>query len=221
MSEKTLEKVTGLSRRQIIMLQKTCIKRKNKIVVGLSYDYSDDEVLEFMLAKVFKDCGYSYPEIKVLMDRFRNKDLIILEDEFKSASDRLIVITDDGSNGLKGNVTMPLKEILDKENDIDMIIAIGPLIMMKFVTLTAKEYNVPVTVSMNPIMIDGTGMCGGCRLSLNKDGKKEIKFACIDGPDFNGYEIDFDEAISRSSEYKEFERKSYDEACNLMTKEVK
>ena len=105
--------------------------------------------------------------------------------------------------------------------DIDMIIAIGPLIMMKFVTLTAKEYNVPVTVSMNPIMIDGTGMCGGCRLSLNKDGKKEIKFACIDGPDFNGYEIDFDEAISRSSEYKEFERKSYDEACNLMTKEVK
>ncbi len=152
---------------------------------------------------------------------FRNKDLIILENEFKSVSDRLIVITDDGSSGLKGNVTMPLKEILDKEKDIDMIIAIGPLIMMKFVTLTAKEYNVPVTVSMNPIMIDGTGMCGGCRLSLNKDGKKEIKFACIDGPDFNGYEIDFDEAISRSTEYKEFERKSYDKACNLMAKEVK
>ena len=129
---------------------------------------------------------------------FRNKDILILEDEFKACSDKLFVMTDDGSYGRHGNVTVPLKEMLDAGEKFDEIITIGPLIMMKFVTLTAKPYNIPVTVSMNPIMIDGTGMCGGCRLSLNQDGKKVTKFACVDGPDFNGYEVDFDEAMSRN-----------------------
>ena len=118
---------------------------------------------------------------------FRNKDLVILEDEFKACSDVLHVMTDDGSYARGGNVTVPLKEMLDAGEKFDMIITIGPLIMMKFVTLTAKPYNVPVTVSMNPIMIDGTGMCGGCRLTLIQDGKRVTKFACVDGPDFNGY----------------------------------
>ena len=146
---------------------------------------------------------------------FRNKDLLICEDEFRAASDELVVMSDDGSYGRHGNVTVPLKEMLDAGKHFDMVIAIGPVIMMKFVVLTCKPYNVPVTVSMNPIMIDGTGMCGGCRLTLNQDGKKVTKFACVDGPDFNGYEIDFDNAISRNKMYNEFERHAYDEACNL------
>ena len=140
---------------------------------------------------------------------FRNKDLLILEDEFKEASNRLVVMTDDGSYGRHGNVTVPLKEMLEEDpNQFDLIITIGPLIMMKFVVLTAKPFNVPVTVSMNPIMIDGTGMCGCCRLTLIQDGKRVMKFACVDGPDFNGYEVDFDEAMSRSRQYFEFERHS-------------
>ena len=146
---------------------------------------------------------------------FRNKDLLILEDEFKACSDRLVVMTDDGSYARHGNVTVPLKEMLDAGEKFDMIITIGPLIMMKFVTLTAKPYGVPVTVSMNPIMIDGTGMCGGCRLSLTVDGKRVTKFACVDGPDFNGYEVDFDEAMSRGRTYFDFERKSHEKICNL------
>ncbi len=146
---------------------------------------------------------------------FRNKDLLILEDEFNACSDRLTVMTDDGSYANKGNVTQPLKEYLEKGEKFDMIITIGPLIMMKFVVETAKPYNIPVTVSMNPIMIDGTGMCGGCRLSLNKDGKKVTKFACVDGPDFNGYEVDFDEAMSRGRMYAEYERHAYEKTCNL------
>ena len=152
---------------------------------------------------------------------FRNKDLVILEDEFKACSDVLHVMTDDGSYARGGNVTVPLKEMLDAGEKFDLIITIGPLIMMKFVTLTAKPFNVPVTVSMNPIMIDGTGMCGGCRISLIEDGKKITKFACVDGPDFDGYEIDFDEAMSRSNQYFEFERKAHEKACNLFKKEVK
>ncbi len=147
---------------------------------------------------------------------FRNKDLLILEDEFRECSDRLIVMTDDGSYARHGNVTVPLKEMLESGERFDMIITIGPLIMMKFVTLTAKPFGVPVTVSMNPIMIDGTGMCGGCRITLVKDdGTRETKFACVDGPDFNGYEIDFDEAMSRGRMYMGFERHAYEEACNL------
>lgn len=151
---------------------------------------------------------------------FRNKDLVILEDEFRKFSDKLIVMTDDGSYGEKGNVTLPLKEMLEKnKEEFDLIITIGPLIMMKYVVLTAKPYGVPVTVSMNPIMIDGTGMCGCCRLSLIRDGKRIMKFACVDGPDFNGYEVDFDEAIARSRQYYGFERKKHEDTCNLFKKE--
>lgn len=146
---------------------------------------------------------------------FRNKDIVILEDEFKACSDKLFVMTDDGSYGQHGNVTVPLKEMLSSGEKFDMIITIGPLIMMKFVVLTAKEYNIPCTVSMNPIMIDGTGMCGGCRLTLNRDGERVTKFACVDGPDFNGYEVDFDEAMSRNMMYADFEKKSREETCNL------
>ena len=152
---------------------------------------------------------------------FRNKDLVILEDEFKECSDVLHVMTDDGSYARGGNVTVPLKEMLDAGEKFDLIITIGPLIMMKFVTLTAKPFNVPVTVSMNPIMIDGTGMCGGCRLTLVQDGKRVTKFACVDGPDFNGYEVDFDEAMLRGRMYYGFERKAHEKTCNLLKKEVK
>ena len=152
---------------------------------------------------------------------FRNKDLLILEEEFKACSNTLRIMTDDGSYGEKGNVTMPLKEMLEKGEPFDMIITIGPLIMMKYVVETARPFGTPVTVSMNPIMIDGTGMCGGCRLTLNMDGKKVTKFACVDGPDFNGYEIDFDEAMSRGRIYGAFERHAYESTCNLYKKEVK
>ena len=147
---------------------------------------------------------------------FRSKDLLILEDEFRACSDRLVVMTDDGSYARHGNVTVPLKELLEAGERFDMIITIGPLIMMKFVTLTAKPYNVPVTVSMNPIMIDGTGMCGGCRLTLIQDGKRVTKFACVDGPDFNGYEVDFDEAMSRGRMYFDYERHAHEQVCNLL-----
>ena len=152
---------------------------------------------------------------------FRNKDLLILEDEFKACSDTLRVMTDDGSYGEHGNVTVPSKEMLEAGEKFDMIITIGPLIMMKFVVAAAKPFGTPVTASMNPIMIDGTGMCGGCRLTLNVDGKKVTKFACVDGPDFNGYEIDFDEAMSRGRMYADFERHAYENSCNLFKKEVK
>ena len=148
---------------------------------------------------------------------FRSKDLLILEDEFRACSDRLAVMTDDGSYGRHGNVTVPLKEMLDAGETFDMIITIGPLIMMKFVVLTAKPFNVPVTVSMNPIMIDGTGMCGGCRLTVGG----ETKFACVDGPDFDGHLVDFDEAMKRGAIYRDFEQHERDEFCNLMNKEVK
>ncbi|MBR5746401.1 MAG: sulfide/dihydroorotate dehydrogenase-like FAD/NAD-binding protein [Clostridia bacterium] len=147
---------------------------------------------------------------------FRNKDLLILEDEFAACSDRLVVMTDDGSYARQGNVTVPLKEMLEAGEKFDMIITIGPLIMMKFVTLTAKPFGVPVTVSMNPIMIDGTGMCGGCRLTLVQDGKRVTKFACVDGPDFNGCEVDFDEAMSRGRMYADFEKHAYEKTCNLL-----
>ena len=170
-------------------------------------------------------CAIALPVAKALKENgakvtsiigFRNKDLLILEDEFKNCSDRFFVMTDDGSYGERGNVTMPLKYMLEKGEKFDMIITIGPLIMMKFVTLAAKPFGVPVTVSMNPIMIDGTGMCGGCRLTLNQDGKKVTKFACVDGPDFNGYEVDFDEAMSRGRIYADFERKAHEKVCNLL-----
>lgn len=149
---------------------------------------------------------------------FRSKDLLILEDEFRACSDKLVVMTDDGSYARHGNVTVPLKEMLEGGEEFDLIITIGPLIMMKFVSLTAKPFGVPVTVSMNPIMIDGTGMCGCCRLTLNRDGERITKFACVDGPDFNGYEVDFDEAMSRGRMYFDFERHAHEETCNLFKK---
>ena len=151
---------------------------------------------------------------------FRSKDLLILEEEFKACSNTMRIMTDDGSYGEKGNVTAPLKEMLEAGEAFDMIITIGPLIMMKFVVATAKPFGTPVTASMNPIMIDGTGMCGGCRLTLQIDGKKVTKFACVDGPDFNGYEIDFDEAMARGRMYAAFERHKHEETCNLFQKEV-
>ena len=146
---------------------------------------------------------------------FRNHDIVILEDEFKACSDRMILMTDDGSYGRHGNVTLPLKELLESGATFDRIITIGPLIMMKFVVEAVRPTGTPVTVSMNPIMIDGTGMCGGCRLTLNRDGKKVTKFACVDGPDFDGYEVDFDEAMSRGRMYVDFERKAHEKTCNL------
>ena len=147
---------------------------------------------------------------------FRNKDLVILEEEFSACSDRLTIMSDDGSYGRKGVVTMPLKEALESGERYDEVIAIGPVIMMKFVVETTCPYGVPTTVSMNPIMIDGTGMCGGCRLTVGG----QTKFACVDGPDFNGFEVDFDEAMARSTMYADFERREREESCNLFAKEV-
>ncbi len=152
---------------------------------------------------------------------FRSKDLLILEDEFKAASDNLVVMTDDGSYGRQGNVCIPLEEMFADGEKFDQVITIGPLIMMKFVVEAVRPTGIPCVVSMNPIMIDGTGMCGGCRLTLTQGDKKVTKFACVDGPDFNGYEVDFDEAMSRGSMYRDFERHAYEETCNLYQKEVK
>lgn len=152
---------------------------------------------------------------------FRSKDLLILEDEFKAASDNLVVMTDDGSYGRQGNVCIPLEEMFANGEKFDQVITIGPLIMMKFVVEAVRPTGIPCVVSMNPIMIDGTGMCGGCRLTLIQGDKKVTKFACVDGPDFNGYEVDFDEAMSRGSMYRDFERHAYEETCNLYQKEVK
>ena len=147
---------------------------------------------------------------------FRNKDLVILEEEFAAASDKLTIVTDDGSYGTKGLVTEPLKAALESGEHYDVVIAIGPVIMMKFVVATCKPFGVKTVVSMNPIMIDGTGMCGGCRLTV---GGKTM-FACVDGPDFDGYEVDFDEAMMRGTMYSDFERHAREEACNLFQKEV-
>lgn len=148
---------------------------------------------------------------------FRSKDLIILEDEFKAASDKLIIMTDDGSYGEKGVVTRPLEELIKAGENYDEVIAIGPLVMMKYVVMTTKPYNVKTVVSMNPIMIDGTGMCGGCRLTVGG----QTKFACVDGPEFDGFEVDFDEAMSRGSMYSSFERKTRERTCNLLNGTVR
>lgn len=166
-------------------------------------------------------CAIAYPVAKKLHDigcevtsivGFRNKDLIILEDEFRAASSRYILMTDDGSAGEKGVVTAPLEELIKNGEEFDEVIAIGPLIMMKFVVMTTKKYNVKTVVSMNPIMVDGTGMCGCCRLTVGG----ETKFACVDGPDFDGFEVDFDEAMARGGIYKPFELKAREEACNMI-----
>ena len=166
-------------------------------------------------------CAIAYPVAKKLHDSgcevtsivgFRNKDLIILEDEFRAASSNYILMTDDGSAGEKGVVTAPLEELIKNGEEFDEVIAIGPLIMMKFVVMTTKKYGVKTVVSMNPIMVDGTGMCGCCRLTVGG----ETKFACVDGPDFDGFEVDFDEAMARGGIYKPFELKAREEACNML-----
>ena len=171
-------------------------------------------------------CAIAYPVTKKLYEQgctvhsiigFRNKDLLILEDEFRAASSELVIMSDDGSVGEKGLVTDALKKLIESGNEYDEVIAIGPLVMMKFVAKLTKEYGIKTVVSMNPVMIDGTGMCGGCRLSVGG----EMKFACVDGPEFDGHLVDFDEAMDRASMYKEFERHAYDKACNLFKKEVK
>ncbi|MDO4466040.1 MAG: sulfide/dihydroorotate dehydrogenase-like FAD/NAD-binding protein [Bacillota bacterium] len=170
-------------------------------------------------------CAIAYPTAKAFHEAgadvttivgFRNQDLVILEDEFKAVSDNYYLMSDDGSVGEKGLVTTKLEELVVNGEKFDEVIAIGPIIMMKFVCLTTKKYDIPTTVSMNPIMIDGTGMCGGCRLKVNG----EMKFACVDGPDFDGHQVDFDEAMSRNTAYKEFELKEREETCNLLSKEV-
>ena len=170
-------------------------------------------------------CAIALPVVQALHEQgcyvhaiagFRNRDLVILEDEFAAASDALQIMTDDGSYGAHGNVTMPLKEMLARGEKFDRVIAIGPLIMMKFVVETVRPYGIPVVVSMNPIMIDGTGMCGGCRLTVG--GK--TKFACVDGPEFDGYAVDFDEAMSRGNMYRDFEAHAREATCNLLAKEV-
>ena len=148
---------------------------------------------------------------------FRNKDLIILKDEFEAASTNLIIGTDDGSYGKKALVTELLQEQIDAGAKYDRVIAIGPVIMMKFVCELTKKYNIPTVVSMNPIMIDGTGMCGGCRLTVGG----ETKFACVDGPEFDGHQVDFDEAMSRGAMYRDFELHAREETCNLFKQEVK
>ena len=148
---------------------------------------------------------------------FRTKDLVILEDEFNACSSKVCMMTDDGSYGTKGLVTNALEELIKEGNQYDEVIAIGPVVMMKFVCQLTKKYNIPTVISMNPIMIDGTGMCGGCRLTVGG----ETKFACVDGPDFDGHLVDFDEAMQRGAIYRDFEQHTRDEFCNLMNKEVK
>lgn len=143
---------------------------------------------------------------------FRNKELVILEDEFSAVSDKLCIMTDDGSYGAKGLVTTALKELIDSGNKYDEVIAIGPLVMMKFVCALTKEYGIKTTVSMNPVMVDGTGMCGGCRITVGG----ETKFACVDGPDFDGHLVDFDEAMKRSAIYKNDEARHREQNCNLV-----
>ena len=171
-------------------------------------------------------CAIAYPVAKKMHEKginvtsivgFRNKDLVILEDEFKACSDKFVMMTDDGSYGTKGLVTNALEDLILGGEKFDEVIAIGPVIMMKFVCKTTEKYGVKTVISMNPIMVDGTGMCGGCRLTVGG----ETKFACVDGPDFDGHLVDFDEAMARGSMYKPFERKRHEETCNLFKKEVK
>ena len=170
-------------------------------------------------------CAIAYPTAKRLHELgaevhsivgFRNKDLVILENEFDAVSDKMVMMTDDGSYGEKGLVTNALEKLINEGNQYDEVIAIGPLVMMKFVCKVTEKYGIKTTVSMNPIMIDGTGMCGGCRLTVGG----QTKFACVDGPDFDGHQVDFDEAMHRGAMYRDFEAHAREAACNLLKKEV-
>ena len=168
--------------------------------------------IAYPVLKKFHDCG---AEVHAVVG-FKNKDLVILEDKFRAASSVLKLMTDDGSYGEKGLVTDALKELIDAGNQYDEIFAIGPAIMMKFVSKTTEPYGIPTTVSMSPIMVDGTGMCGGRRLTVGG----ETKFACVDGPDFDGHKVDWDESLKRGKMYFDWERHKYEETCNLFSKEV-
>ena len=168
--------------------------------------------IAYPVLKKFHDCG---AEVHAVVG-FKNKDVVILEDKFKSASDVMKLVTDDGSYGEKGLVTDALKQLIEEGNQYDEIFAIGPAIMMKFVSKTTEPYGIPTTVSMSPIMVDGTGMCGGCRLTVGG----ETKFACVDGPDFDGHKVDWDESLKRGKMYFDWERHKYEETCNLFSKEV-
>ena len=168
-------------------------------------------------------CAIAYPVAKKLYGQgcevhaivgFRNRDLVILEEEFRAVSHRYELMSDDGSAGKKGLVTDALKALIESGEQYDEVIAIGPLIMMKFVSALTKEYGIKTIVSMNPVMIDGTGMCGGCRLSVGG----EVKFACVDGPEFDGHLVDFDEAMERAAMYRDTERHAYEDTCNLLKK---
>lgn len=170
-------------------------------------------------------CAIAYPTAKALYNNgtevtvisgFRNKDLVILQEEFAAVSSKSYLVSDDGSTGKKGLVTNVLEELIEQGEQFDEVIAIGPLPMMKFVCLLTKKYGIKTVVSMNPIMIDGTGMCGCCRLSVGG----EMKFACVDGPDFDGHLVDFDETMARNSAYRAFEQKAREADCNLFKKEV-
>ena len=170
-------------------------------------------------------CAIAYPTAKRLHELgaevhsivgFRSKDLVILEQEFEAVSDHMAKMSDDGTWGEKGLVTNALEALIQAGNQYDEVIAIGPLIMMKFVCKLTEKYGIKTTVSMNPIMIDGTGMCGGCRLTVGG----VTKFACVDGPDFDGHQVDFDEAMHRGSTYREFETHAREASCNLLNKEV-
>ena len=168
--------------------------------------------IAYPVLKKFHDCG---AEVHAVVG-FKNKDVVILEDKFKSASDVMKLVTDDGSDGEKGLVTDALKQLIEEGNQYDEIFAIGPAIMMKFVSKTTEPYGIPTTVSMSPIMVDGTGMCGGCRLTVGG----ETKFACVDGPDFDGHKVDWDESLKRGKMYFDWERHKHEEVCNLFKKEV-
>ena len=168
--------------------------------------------IAYPVLKKFHDCG---AEVHAVVG-FKNKDLVILEDKFRAASSVLKLMTDDGSYGEKGLVTDALKQLIEDGNQYDEIFAIGPAIMMKFVSKTTEPYGISTTVSMSPIMVDGTGMCGGCRLTVGG----ETKFACVDGPDFDGHKVDWDESLKRGKMYFDWERHKYEETCNLF-KEVK
>ncbi|MBQ4101523.1 MAG: sulfide/dihydroorotate dehydrogenase-like FAD/NAD-binding protein [Oscillospiraceae bacterium] len=170
-------------------------------------------------------CAIAYPVAKALCERgctvdtvvgFRNRDLVILQKEFEAVSDEFVLMTDDGSAGEQGLVTDALKKLIESGKEYDQVITIGPLVMMKFVCKLTLEYNIKTIVSMNPIMIDGTGMCGGCRLTVGG----ETKFACVDGPDFDGHLVDFDSAMARGAIYKEQEAHAREVSCNLLKKEV-
>ena len=169
--------------------------------------------IAYPVLKKFHDCG---AEVHAVVG-FKSKDVVILEDKFKAVSSVLKVCTDDGSYGQKGLVTEALKQLLDEGNQYDEIFAIGPMVMMKFVCKTTEPYGVPTTVSMSPIMIDGTGMCGGCRLTVGG----ETRFACVDGPDFDGHKVDWDLAVKRNQMYHDFEVHKHEEVCNLFKQEVK